>query len=87
MTTTQDVWTDPELRELLHEQPELLAIADALAQADVEAATRRLPRRVLRNSRILAVAAALAAVVAVALLAPWSRSGGRLSDLALAAIG
>lgn len=86
MTTTQDVWTDPELRELLVEQPELVAIADALAQADAEAATRRSRRRV-RNSRILAVAAALAAVVAVALIAPWIRSGGSLSDLALAAIG
>jgi hypothetical protein len=87
VTTTPDVWTDPELRELLLEQPELVAIADALAQADVEAAPRRLRRRVLRHSRILAVAAALAAVVAVALLAPWTRSGGTLSDLALAAIG
>jgi hypothetical protein len=87
VTTTQDVWTDPELRELLLEQPELVAIADALAQADVETATR-LRRQVLRrNSRILAVAAALAAVVGVALIAPWSRPGGRLSDLALAAIG
>jgi hypothetical protein len=87
VTTTQDVWTDPELRELLLEQPELVAIADALAQAEVEAATSRSRRRVPRNSRILAVAAALAAVVAVALLAPWTRSGGSLSDLALAAIG
>jgi hypothetical protein len=86
-TTTQDVWTDPEFRELLLEQPELVAIADALAQADVEAATRRSRRRVLRGSRILAVAAALATVVTVALIAPWTRSGGSLSDLALAAIG
>jgi hypothetical protein len=87
VTTTQDVWTDPELRELMLEQPELVAIADALAQADVEAATRRSRRRVLRNSRILAVAALLAAVVAMALVAPWGHSGGRLSELALAAIG
>jgi hypothetical protein len=87
VTTTQDVWTDPELRELLLEQPELVAIADALAQANIEAATRRSRRRVLPNARILAVAAALAAVVAVALIAPWSDSGGSLSDLALAAIG
>jgi hypothetical protein len=87
VTATQDMWTDPELRELLLEQPELVAIADALAQADVDATTRRLRPRVLRNSRILAVAAALAAVVAVALIAPWTRSGGSLSDLALAAIG
>lgn len=87
MTTTHDVWTDLELRELLLEQPELVAIADALAQADAQAATRRSRRRVPRNSQILAVAAALAAVIAVALIAPWTRSGGSLSDLALAAIG
>jgi hypothetical protein len=87
VSTTRDVWTDPEFRELLLEEPELVAIADALAQADVDAATRRLRGRFLRSSRFLAVAAALAAVVAVALIAPWSRSGGSLSDLALAAIG
>jgi hypothetical protein len=85
--TTHDVWTDPELRELVLEAPELVAVADALAQADVEAATRRSRRRVLRKSRLLAIAAVLTALVTVALIAPWSRSGGRLSDLALAAIG
>jgi hypothetical protein len=87
VTTTQDVWTDPEFRELLLEEPELVAIADALSQADVDAATRRLRGRSLRPSRLLVGAAALAAVVAVALVAPWTRSGGSLSDLALAAIG
>ncbi len=87
MTTTQDVWTDPELRPLLLEEPELLAIADALAQADVETARRRGPGQLLRASRLVVVAAALAAVVAIALIAPWTRSSGSLSDLALAAIG
>jgi hypothetical protein len=80
------VWTDPDLRPLLLEEPELVAIADALAQADVD--TARTPRgQFLRTSRLVPVAAALAAVVAIALIAPWARSGGSLSDLALAAIG
>jgi hypothetical protein len=69
------------------EQPELVAIADALSQADGDAMTRRLRGRPLRSVRFLVAAAALAAVIAVALAAPWSHSGGRLSDLALAAIG
>jgi hypothetical protein len=86
VSTTQDVWTDPELRELVLEQPELAAIADALAQADIGAAKRE-RKRFRRSSRFLVVAAALAAVVAVALIAPWNRSGGSLNDLALAAIG
>jgi hypothetical protein len=87
VTTTQDVWTDPDLRPLLLEEPELVAIADALAQVDVDTARTRLRGQFLRTSRLLVVAAALAAVVAIALIAPWSRSGGSLSDLALAAIG
>lgn len=86
MSTTQDVWTDPELRELVHEQPELVAIADALAQAEFEAAKRE-RGRFRRSSRLLVVAAALAAVAGLALIGPWNRSGGSLNDLALAAIG
>lgn len=87
MTATHDVWSDPDLRPLLLEEPELLAIADALAQADVDTARRRRPGQLLRASRLVVVAAALAGVVAIALIAPWTRSGGSLSDLALAAIG
>jgi hypothetical protein len=70
----------------MREQPELVAIADALAQGDLGAARReREPFR--RSSRLLVVAAALAAVAVLTLIAPWSRSGGSLDDLALAAIG
>jgi hypothetical protein len=85
VSTTQDVWTDPELRELVLEQPELVAIADALAQADLARAKRK--HAVRRSPRLLLVAAALAAVAALALIAPWNRSSGSLNDLALAAIG
>jgi hypothetical protein len=87
VTTTHDVWTDPDLRPLLLEEPELVAIADALAQADVDTASRRLPAQFLRTSRLVVLAAAVAAVVAISLIAPWTRSGRSLSDLALAAIG
>jgi hypothetical protein len=87
VTTTHDVWTDPDLRPLLLDEPELVAIADALAQADADAARRRLPGPFLRTSRLVVVAAAVAAVVAIALIAPWARSGGSLTDSALAAIG
>jgi hypothetical protein len=86
VNTTQDVWTDPELRELVLEQPELVAIADALSQADLTAG-KKTRARFRRSSRFLLVAAALAAVVALALIAPWNRSRGSLNDLALAAIG
>ena len=46
------------------------------------AARRRTP-----PARLVAVAAALAVAAVVALAAPWDRSSGSLSDLALAAIG
>jgi hypothetical protein len=81
--TACDVWTDPELEELVRSEPELAAIADALAQAGAAAAR---PRR-LRAARLLVAVAALAAAFAVALVAPWERSTGSLSDAALAAIG
>jgi hypothetical protein len=87
VTTTHDIWTDPDLRSLLLEEPELVAIADALAQADADSAKRRLPGHFVRTSRLLVAAAAVAAVVAIALIAPWTRSGGSLNDVALAAIG
>jgi hypothetical protein len=87
MTTAHDVWTDPELRDLVRTEPELLAVADALASAQgVDARARK--RRRLPVRRLGAIAAALAALAVVALIAPWSRSGGdSLSSLALAAIG
>lgn len=71
---------DVETLELLRDDPELLAIADAVAST--QRRRRRLPRRVL-----LAVAAVLAAAV-VALLAPWQDEdgGGLVTERALAAL-
>jgi len=87
VTSSHDVWTDPELRDLLRSEPELVAIADALASAGgLGQATRR--RRRAGVGRVGALAAALAAAAVVTLVAPWSRLGGdSLSSLALAAIG
>jgi hypothetical protein len=71
---------DVETLEVLRDQPELLAIADAVAST--RRRRRRLPRRLL-----LAAAAALAAV-GVALLAPWQgeNGGGLVTERALAAL-
>jgi hypothetical protein len=70
---------DPEVVELLREEPELLALADAMA------ATQRVRRRV--PMRVPALAAAVLAAAAVALLAPWGGSGPDIVEDALAAIG
>jgi hypothetical protein len=74
---------DPEVLEALRDQPELLAIADAVED------TQRLPRSPRR--RILARAALVAAVGAAALLAVllWPSGGKHTSviDRASAAIG
>jgi hypothetical protein len=86
VSTTQDVWTDPELRAFVRERPELVAIADALAQADLGTAKSG-SGRFRRSSRLLVIAAALAVGATLALIAPWNRSSGSLNDLALAAIG
>lgn len=87
MSTTHDVWTDPELRDLALSQPELLAVADALSSAPGVDARAGKGRR-FDVGRLAAAAAALAAVAVVALIAPWGRSGrDGLNSLALAAIG
>ena len=87
MSTTHDVWTDPELRDLALSQPELLAVADALSSAPGVDARAGKGRR-FHVGRLAAAAAALAAVAVVALIAPWGRSGSdSLNSLALAAIG
>jgi len=74
---------DPEILEALFEEPELLAIADAVTE------TQRQPRRTHR--RALSRAGALAAVGAAVLLAVllWPSGSGRngILDRALAAIG
>jgi hypothetical protein len=74
---------DPEVLEALRDEPELLAIADAVEE------TQRLPRS--SRGRVLSRSAALIAVGAAALVAVllWPSGGGRnpILDRALAAIG
>lgn len=86
MSAVQDrVWTDPELADLLRDDPRLVAIADALRESGGVVVQRRRRRRILRGALM---AAALCVAVAVALVAPWSNSGnGSLADRALAVIG
>ena len=74
---------DPEVLEALSEQPELLAIADAVAE------TQRLPRRSHRRAfaRAAAVAAVGAAVLVALLLWPSGGERNPILDRALAAIG
>jgi hypothetical protein len=86
MSAVRDrVWTDPELADLLRDDPRLVAIADALRESGGIAVQRRRRRRALPGA---VIAAALCLAVVVALVAPWSNSGnGSLADRALAAIG
>jgi hypothetical protein len=74
---------DREVLDLLRDEPELLAIADAVAD------TQNAPRR-LRPVRALgAVALAAVAIFVLVLAAPWDRGGGgrgSVLDRALAAI-
>jgi hypothetical protein len=78
------VFSEPDLIDLLAEEPELLAFADAIAETQ-PVRQGRLSRRSLR---VALVVAASAATVAVALVGPGAR--GRepsLVDRALAAVG
>lgn len=74
-----NVLRDPEVVELLADEPELLAVADAVAST--QRSRRRLP------VRLLAVAAATAVAAAVALLAPSGERGPDVVADALAALG
>jgi hypothetical protein len=70
---------DPELLELFADEPELIAVVDAIAQ------TQRGPRK--WPSRVGALGAALAIVVALALVAPsWRGNDASLVAQALAAV-
>jgi hypothetical protein len=70
---------DLEVLDLLRDEPELLAVADAVATTQ---------KREARLSRqLLAVPAIAAVLIAVALFAPWQRSTPSLFDRALAAVG
>ena len=75
--------TDREVLEVLGDEPELLAVADAITE------TQRLPRRPRRPARAAALAAALAvaALVLLALVAPWRGGGSGIVERAAAAIG
>lgn len=72
--------SDPEILELFEDEPELLAVVDAIA-ATLAPRRRRLPRR------LLLVAAAAAAAALVVAFVPWQFGGRSLDDRALAAIG
>jgi hypothetical protein len=75
------VFHEPELVELLADDPELLALADAIA-------TTQAGRRRRRASRIVGVAATAVALAALAVASPWQGSSRpSLVDRALAAIG
>ena len=88
MTRTVSPLRDRELVKMLADDPELLAIADALVETQqdcISAKTGPHARRWRRQSVALGAAVA-AAVIAVLLVAPWSGSGG-LVQRALAAVG
>lgn len=87
--TGETAFADPELIDLFADEPELLAIADAIAVTTSKPARKPADRRSRRLARpsVLSAAVAVAATVAVVLVAPWQRSHGTLADLALAAIG
>ena len=71
---------DREVAELLRDDPDLLAIADAIVATQPA-------RRSSRTWRALTVAAVLAAAVAIAVVAPWRGHGDDLVGRALAAVG
>lgn len=81
MTSGARVISDLEVLELLADEPELLAIADAVA------ATQRRPPQRRRRSRLIALAAALLVVGTVVALVPLRGDGDPLLGEALAAIG
>jgi hypothetical protein len=70
---------DPEVLDVLHNRPELLAVADAVH------ATQR--RRRTGKPWIASAAAVAAGAAAVTLLAPWHGAGAPVVAQALAAIG
>jgi hypothetical protein len=76
---------DPEVLEVLHDEPELLALADALQSTDIAVQAHSNRRRV-PALRLGSVAVAAVAAVVLLLVSPWS-GGPSLADRALAAIG
>lgn len=80
MSRAVAVLRDAELVELLADEPELLAIADALAATSPAVAARG------RTPRLAVALVALLAAASVALIAPWSNSQGGVIQKALAAV-
>ncbi|HEY2939427.1 MAG TPA: RNA polymerase sigma factor [Gaiellaceae bacterium] len=79
--STVDVLYEPDLLELLGDEPELLAIADAIAQTQTGSHRRSwLPRAAVAST-------ALAATVALLVAAPWGGGEPSLVERALAAVG
>lgn len=79
-----DVLRDPEVLELLRDEPELLAIADTIHATLGQDYRQRHRRR--RIARLGAFAVVVSAAVSLALVQPWSGGGGGLVGQALAAI-
>jgi len=79
-----DVLRDPEVIESLRDEPELLAIADAIHATLGEDYRRQRRRR--RIVRVGTLAAVVSAAAVLALLQPWSGGGSGLVSQALAAI-
>jgi len=73
---------DREVLELLREDPDLLAIADAVVVTQ-----RAEPQRRGGTWRLLGVAAVVAVAAVIAVVAPWHGHGNGLIDRALAAVG
>jgi hypothetical protein len=75
---------DPELLELLADDPELFALADAVASTHPAATAGRQPR--VRRLALLAAALVVLGAAALTLTLSWNRSPS-LVDRALAAVG
>ncbi|HEY2776738.1 MAG TPA: hypothetical protein VGI77_02455 [Gaiellaceae bacterium] len=74
------VGPDREVVELLREDPDLLAIADAVVATQA-------PKPTSHAWRLLAVAALVGAAIVLAIVAPWHGHGNGLVGRALAAVG
>jgi hypothetical protein len=71
---------DREVVELLRDEPDLLAIADAVVATQP-------PTRTSHGWRLFAVAAVVGAVIVLGMVAPWHGHGQALVGRALAAVG
>ena len=79
MSERRRPFSDPEVLELFEEEPELLAIVDAIHATQA-------PQRRHVSRPVLVAVSAVAALIVVALI-PWQFRGADLTERALAAIG